>query len=517
MALAQKLALRQSQSLVMTQQLSQSIKLLTLSNIELNAFIDSQLEANPFLEVDHSVGETRAPDAEHASLEARAENAELKLDSSLETDAKRLSETLGTDVENAFPDDPSLRGNTQFEPRRDEQFRISSSGLPTSTSRGADDVDLGELTPQRLTLRDHLHSQLAIAAAPPRLHALAACLVDLLDDAGYLREDFNELSERLSVEPQEIDEALKLVQTFEPTGIGARSLSECLALQLREKNRLDPAMQLVLDNLHRLAKRDFVGLGLLTGLDVEELSEILQEVQALEPRPGSLFASENIADISPDVVVSEAPDGSWRVELNSETLPRVLVDQNYVAEVSKQADKGKDREFVTECLQNASWLTRSLDQRAHTILKVAREIVKKQDAFLVHGVRGLKPLTLQMIADEIDMHESSVSRVTSGKYMLTPRGMFELKYFFTTAITSTGDGDAHSSEAVRDRIKSMIDSETAATVLSDDAVVSALEAAGIKIARRTVAKYRDAMMIPSSVQRRREKQAEERARLREPA
>jgi len=506
MAFSQKLALRQSQSLLMTPQLSQSIKLLTMSNIELAAFIETELEKNPFLELERPRSGREEPPAPPAETNA-GDRKELNLDSGLETDARKIGEELGTDVENTFPDDPSLQPSRHKAGDVEDRFQVSREGLQTSVARSADDVSLCDLAPHRLTLAEHLHQQLAISAAPVQIHALATHIIDLLDESGYLRESADDLAGRLAVELADIETALGLVQGLEPCGVGARELSECLALQLADRGRLDPAIQTVLDNLDLLAKRDFVTLSRLSGLDMEDLTDILSEIRGLEPRPGTLFSDTDIAQVSPDVIVTEASDGSWRVELNAETLPRVLVNNTYVSEVGKQVGNQKDRDFVAECMQNANWLTRSLDQRAQTILKVAREVVKMQDSFLIDGVRGLKPLTLQMVADEIEMHESSVSRVTTGKYMLTPRGMFELKYFFTTAIAATDDGETHSSEAVRDRIKGLIDSETAKTVLSDDAIVNALEDSGIRIARRTVAKYRDAMQIPSSVQRRREKRA----------
>jgi len=214
-----------------------------------------------------------------------------------------------------------------------------------------------------------------------------------------------------------------------------------------------------------------------------------------------------VQPIVPDVFVRAYPDGTWTVELNSDTLPRVLVSQSYYAKISKTAKSDKERSFLSECLQTANWLTRALDQRARTILKVATEIVRQQDAFLAYGVQHLRPLNLRMIADAIGMHESTVSRVTANKYMATPRGIFELKYFFSSAIAAAGGGEAHSSEAVRHRIKEMIDAESPAAVLSDDTIVQRLHEAGVDIARRTVAKYRESMRIPSSVQRRREKQA----------
>jgi RNA polymerase sigma-54 factor len=231
------------------------------------------------------------------------------------------------------------------------------------------------------------------------------------------------------------------------------------------------------------------------------------EIRALDPHPGAAFEGGSTDTIVPDIEVRQAADGSWSVELNADTLPRVLVDQTYYAQVAAHARNQEERDFLSDCLQNANWLTRSLDQRAKTILRVASEIVRQQDAFLVQGVRHLRPLNLRTVADAIGMHESTVSRVTANKYMLTPRGVFELRYFFTGAIASAGGGDAHSSESVRDRIRQMIEEEKPLAVLSDDDIVDILKKGGVDIARRTVAKYREGMNIPSSVQRRREKRA----------
>ena len=278
-------------------------------------------------------------------------------------------------------------------------------------------------------------------------------------------------------------------------------------MQLREQNRYDPAMEALIDNLELLAKRDFQRLKTLCGVDLDDIKDMVLEIRKLNPRPGNVFGSVVVQPVVPDVSVRPAPDGTWLVELNTETLPRVLVNNQYYAEVSAESSRDEDKLYLSDCLSTATWLVKSLDQRARTILAVSREIVRQQDAFLVHGIEALRPITLKTVAEAINMHESTVSRVTSNKYMATPRGTFELKYFFTTAISSSEGGDAHSAEAVRHKIRELIDAETAKTVLSDDMIVDILREAGIDIARRTVAKYRESLGIPSSVQRRREKRA----------
>ena len=326
----------------------------------------------------------------------------------------------------------------------------------------------------------------------------------MADEAGYLQGDLAGLAERLGAPLELVEETLSVMQSFEPCGVLARNLRECLTLQLKELDRCDPVMAKLIGHLDLLAAHDIPALKRLCGVSDEDLADMILEVKRLNPKPGLKYGSSPTQPIVPDVLVRPLPDGSWHVELNSDTLPRVLVNQAYYARVSKTMRK-EDKSYLVDCLQTANWLVKSLDQRARTILKVAQEIVRQQDAFLTHGVRHLRPLILKTVADAISMHESTVSRVTANKYMATNRGLFELKYFFTSAIPAAGDGDAHSSEAVRHRIKEMIEAEDARDVLSDDKIVEKLRADGIDIARRTVAKYREALRIPSSVQRRREK------------
>jgi RNA polymerase sigma-54 factor len=301
-----------------------------------------------------------------------------------------------------------------------------------------------------------------------------------------------------------VEAVIAKLQGLEPAGVFARSLEECLALQLKDRNRFDPAMAALVAHLDLVAKRDHAALRQLCRVDLDDLKDMIAELRALNPKPGHAFGSEPVQPVIPDVLVRASPEGAWIIELNTETLPRVLINNQYLARVSSAA-RSEDKLYLSECQANATWLVKSLDQRAKTILKVAREIVRQQDAFLVLGVQHLRPLNLRNVAEAIEMHESTVSRVTSNKYMATPRGIFELKYFFTTAIASSdGDGDAHSAEAVRHRIKDLVAQE-GDDVLSDDTIVEKLKAQGVDIARRTVAKYREGLGIPSSVQRRRER------------
>lgn len=500
MALAAKLQLKQSQSLVMTPQLLQSIKLLQMTHLELERFIDDEIERNPLLaraeprDEGVDVQPSNTPRAEDTSNNSGETEAEWSSTS--------ISEKLDASLENIFPDDPGV--HQRLGPDLAAQWK-SAGG--SSAGTGTSDFDMDDMAAPATTLRDVVGEQIAFGFTDPQDRLIAQDLADALDEAGYLRAELSETANRLGVEENAVLRVLTACQAFDPPGVFARDLAECLSLQLTRHDRLDPAMHVLMQNLDLLARRDFQALKRLCQVDDEDLVDMAAEIRRLDPRPGLAFSSGSADTIVPDVEVRPAADGSWTVELNAEALPRVLVDQVYFAQVSGGTRNQDETRFLAECLQNATWLTRSLDQRARTILKVASEIVRQQDAFLLHGIRHLRPLNLRAIADAIGMHESTISRVTANKYMLTPRGVFELRYFFTAAIASVAGGDAHSSEAVRDRIRRLVEAETPVKVLSDDDIVDLLQRDGVEIARRTVAKYREAMGIASSVQRRREKRA----------
>jgi RNA polymerase sigma-54 factor len=411
-----------------------------------------------------------------------------------------MEEGLGTDLENVFPDDNAAK------PAAVEAAPPGYSEW-SGTSSGGEGYDLEAFVSAETTLADHLTEQMALAITDPAERMIGQYLVDMVDEAGYLTGDIDTVVDKLGTSPARVVALLERLQSFDPPGVFARNLTECLAIQLKDRDRYDPAMQALVQNLDLLAKRDLPALRRLCGVGDEDLAEMIAEIRNLNPKPGLAFGSAAVQPIVPDVFVKAAPDGTWQVELNSDTLPKVLINQRYYAKVSSTTRTDKDKAYLADCLQNATWLVRALDQRAKTILKVSGEIVRQQDAFFARGVEHLRPLNLKTVADAISMHESTVSRVTANKYMATSRGIFELKYFFTSAIAAADGGEAHSAEAVRHRIKQMIDGETARDVLSDDTIVDRLREAGIDIARRTVAKYREAMRIPSSVQRRREKKA----------
>jgi RNA polymerase sigma-54 factor len=511
MALSTKLELRQGQQLVMTPQLQQAIRLLQLSNIELMQYVETELERNPLLEQDESTenatrseienGEFTKPD-EPAAQPAQEENW---LD--LGKPVADVESTYDTDYDNVYPDAaPAEAGSGGGGGDNASGW----ANLRQRSSGSDDDVNLEAFVANDVSLRQHLSEQLQLVLKEPAERLIGQYLIDMVDDAGYLPADLSALPEKLGAPQELIDRVLASLQSLDPPGAFARSLQECLALQLKEQNRFDPVIAAFLANLHLLASHNFPALKKAVGVEMDELMEIVAEIKRLNPKPGLKYGSVQMQPVVPDVLVRQAPDGSWIIELNSDTLPRVLVNRNYLTCVPKGGGSAEDRNYLLECLQTANWLVKSLDQRARTILRVAEEIVRQQDGFFTHGVQHLRPLNLRTVADAISMHESTVSRVTSNKYIATPRGIFELKYFFTSAIASNEDGEAHSSEAVRHRIKQMIDGETPATVLSDDKIVEKLRADGIDIARRTVAKYREAMRIPSSVQRRRDKRLTER-------
>ncbi|WP_420960255.1 RNA polymerase factor sigma-54 [Brucella sp. IR073] len=501
MALSPKLDLRQSQSLVMTPQLMQSIRLLQMTHIELEHFIDLEIEKNPLLErVDEAEG-IEAGDAEIPRREEPGEAGDW-LEETGAPDAGVIAEAYDASMENVFPDDPGRYD--EIAPDLASQWKSAGGYGYASTGEG---FDIEQVTARRLSLREHVEEQILFTLRDPAERLIASDLADHLDELGYLRADLADVAVRLGVALPRVERVLAVLQGFDPPGLFARDLAECLGLQLKEKDRFDPAMQALVANLELLAKRDFQSLKRLCGVDEQDLLDMLAEIRLLDPKPGALFSAGAAEAIVPDIHVLPAPDGSWEIELNPAALPRVLVNHDYYTVVARGAGP-QDKDFLADCLQTANWLTRSLDQRARTILKVAREIVRRQDGFFTHGISHLRPLNLRMVADAIQMHESTVSRVTANKYMLTPRGVFELRYFFTAAIASAEEGcDAHSSEAVRHQIRRLIERETPDSILSDDAIVDILNREGVNIARRTVAKYREAMSIPSSIQRRREKKA----------
>lgn len=514
MALSTKLMMRQGQALVMTPQLLQAIKLLQFSNFELASFVQEELERNPLLERAEEVRSDDVAGSDGGSNDAAGENeaasgtdfndgAEADWSSdAFATDRSALEKSLGTELTNSFDED---RPATMAEAREFGAELGLSPGAWPGASGGFDGEAPGleSILSAEPSLREHLLAQLPLLVTAPVDRLIGHAVIDAIDEAGYFGDELADVAGRLGVPLERAERVLRLVQTLEPSGVGARGLAECLSIQLRERDRLDPAMAALVANLELVARRDIAGLRRVCGVDEDDVLEMIAEVKRLDPKPGRAFGASPIQPVVPDVNVRAAPDGSWLIELNSEALPRLLVNQTYAAKISRTRGSDADRTFMSGCLQTANWLTKSLEQRARTILKVASEIVRQQDGFFAQGVEHLRPLNLKTVAEATGMHESTVSRVTSNKYLSSPRGLFELKYFFTASIASNTGGGSHSAESVRFRIRQMIEREAVGSVLSDDAIVAKLKEANIDIARRTVAKYREGMRIPSSVERRR--------------
>jgi RNA polymerase sigma-54 factor len=524
MALGPRLDLRQSQQLVMTPQLQQAIKLLALSNMELEAVVSSEIEKNPLLEA----GETDASDVEVRDSEPTMDSdglsgdgeeqingnhrddfdgvPEIAADEALRTGGEEASAALDMDVDDSLFHHNGA-GDSVGEAHTGAGALDGSLGMNGVTGvAGGDGDDEASSFEQRFTapisLHDHLMAQAGVAFSTMTDMAIATHLIDLIDESGYLTGTIADVADRLQIDVKTVETVLFTIQTFDPVGVGARTLGECIALQAKEADRFDPAMAALINNLEILARGDMPALKRLCRVDHEDLADMIRELRSYNPKPGLIFGGERIQSVVPDIFVKKNATGSWAVELNAATLPRVLVNRSYYSELTSKAAGREDKLFLSDCLANASWLVKALDQRARTILKVTTELIRQQEEFFEQGVRHLKPLTLRTIAEAISMHESTVSRVTSNKYLSCSRGMFELKYFFTSAIQST-DGGTASAESVKSRIKELIDGERIDAILSDDQIVDMLQRDSLDIARRTVAKYREALRIPSSVQRRR--------------
>jgi len=487
MALGPRLDLRQSQQLVMTPQLRQAIKLLQSSNIEVTAFVEEELERNPLLERDERA--EPGPDAGRSTdpLPVQAE----------------APDAAAAAVSDALPSEAAAPLDAEWD-------NVYDAGSPPTGRGGRADFDddisgIDAMAAPEQNLREHIGEQVRLTFAAPQERMIAANLLALVDAAGRLTIPDATIAAALGCDEAVVTAVRRRMQRFDPVGMFCADLRECLMVQLQDRNRFDPAMAALLDNLEMLARRDLRGLQAVCGVDAEDIVDMVAELKRLDPKPGASFDAPPALTLVPDVLMRRGPADDWIVELNPETLPRLLINRGFHARAVVGAKSRDEKAWLAERFQTASWLVKSLEQRATTILKVSAEIVRRQDGFFRHGVAHLRPLILRDVAEEVGMHESTVSRVTSNKAIATPRGTFELKYFFTTAIAGTAGGEAVSAEAVRHRIKAMVDAETPADILSDDAIVERLRTEGVDIARRTVAKYRDALRIPSSVQRKREK------------
>jgi RNA polymerase sigma-54 factor len=475
-ALGPQIQLRQSQQLVMTPQLTQAIKLLTLSNLELESVLAEEIAKNPLLEMGSS------EDSESVGDEAVEESATPSLTDEL--------------IPGASEDDRPL--DYDFESQALETDSFTDVTVSSGNDQG---FDFDRLEASESSLAEHLLAQLHGTSGPTAL--LAEIMVEQLDPNGYLSTSLGDIAADAGATIAEAGQALALVQDLDPPGVGARNLSECLALQAKAADRYDPAMARLIDNLDLLAKGRLKDLRRICGVDDEDLADMIQELRAYDPKPGGRFNTEGSEQVTPDVFVRRTR-GGYSVELNTAALPRLLVNRRYYQELKSGPQDKNSKAWLSECLATANWLVRALDQRARTIVKVVSEIVKTQQGFFDSGPEALKPLTLRQVADAIEMHESTVSRVTSNKYLLCDRGLFELKYFFSSGVASSdGEGEGASAEAVKTAIRDIIEREH--DILSDDAIAALLKQRGFDCARRTVVKYRESMGIGSSVQRRRQR------------
>ncbi|MEK6541073.1 MAG: RNA polymerase factor sigma-54 [Pseudomonadota bacterium] len=495
MALSPRLDLRQSQSLVMTPQLQQAIRLLTLSNLELEAALADEIAKNPLLDSGSEGIEEQTP--------ARGADAAVATDTLFESGVGAAEQTLDADyAAETFHHDSASDSEWKDAPRVAEG--PSSGGeIPSGSSGSGEAIDFDSFGGPDETLHDHLLAQAGEALSGIDFD-IARILIESIDEAGYLDANLSELAIRLGLPTARLEAVLTHIQSFDPSGVGVRSLSECIAIQARDADRYDPMMARLIDNLDLLARGEIARLRRMCGADEEDMTDMIRELRGYDPKPGLRFSSDEATPITPDLFVRPTPSG-WAVEINSATLPRVLVNRQYYAELSRVAGKGAQKAWLTECLASANWLIKALDQRQQTIIKVGFEIVRQQEGFFLHGVDALKPLTLHQVAETVGLHESTISRVTSNKYLSCPRGIFELKYFFSSGVMGQDGEGGMSAEAVKGRIKALIDAEDGKAILSDDALVELLVKDGCEIARRTVAKYREAMGIGSSVQRRRAK------------
>lgn len=516
MSIAPRLELRQHQALVLTPQLQQAIKLLQLSNTELSAYIETELEKNPLLDRDDGTGPSEPSAFETTDFESNSPGPGSEALEASETTQTSLLDSLEQHNVDDLPDASSTPLDTDYDSRYDSvpdnQWNNTDTAFsnwgPGGNTRFDDEYNsLENRLVSKPTLRQHLLNQLSVDIENPKEKLIAAHMVELLDDSGYLSTPLQEIAFQLGTGPDEVEKVLTRLQGFDPLGVFARNLRECFALQLREKDRLDPVMALFLDNLELLAKHDLVGLMKACQCDQDDITDMIAEIRALNPRPASSFEQVTVEPVIPDVLINADGKGGWHVELNNDALPKVLVNSNYYNHVTGMKLDRDELSYLSEQYQTANWLAKALQQRATTILRVASEIARLQDDFFRRGIGGLRPLVLKDVASAIEMHESTVSRVTNSKFMATPRGTFELKFFFSSSVggNGIGGGKSHSAPSVKARIKALINGEPPKRPFSDDALVRLLKEEEIQIARRTVAKYREAIGIGSSSQRKKEK------------
>jgi RNA polymerase sigma-54 factor len=508
MALTPRLDIKQSQSLVLTPQLQQAIKMLQLSSIELVEFVAEEVAQNPILEYSDASPERNDLEKDNdADKDKAPQNKDTKTTDDFLKDHSPISTEKDTPLDTDYSEMYDDSASDQMGTLPEQNLGLNGSNMITGGSGNFDfsDTTFEQKQSDTLSLKSHLEEQLVLLNAAPYEKIIIQYLIGLMDEAGYITEETHLIAERCGCDVEDIERIFKIAQTLEPLGVFARSLSECLKIQQIQADRYDPAMEIFLDNLEMLGERKFSDLRKLCNVSKEDFLDMVEEIKSLNPKPGLEFGEEVVFTVIPDVFVKKSPKGKWFVELNNDTLPKVLVNNRYLKEVGSDNIKKEDKDYIDECVSKANWLVKALDQRANTILKVSSELVRLQKRFLNEGIQYLAPINLKTIAEAIEMHESTVSRVTANKYIATPRGIFEMKFFFTTAIGSLDSDNQHSSRSIKYKIKQLIDDEDPKKILSDDKIVEVIRAEGIDIARRTVAKYRESLEIPSSIIRRRMK------------
>ena len=475
MQISQNLKLKQSQSLVMTPQLQQAIKLLQLTNLELTDLVEKELEENPFLEDQSSEEEKTVSDEEEITK---------NIDDSFNNGDSISDEPYNHDYENRWDNDTNV-GNSK---NHSEEYNDPGTIIERTQS-------------DMISLKTILLNQAQLEFSDSEEKEMAEILIDYVDPSGLIKEDILEISSFSGFPLERIENVLCRMQTFEPSGVFARNLKECLIIQLKNIDSYNKTNQTIIENLELLGNGNLKGLQKITGLTEENLRTEIKLIRSLNPKPGTIYdeGGHNIAH--PDVIVTKNRD-EWNVELNNSTLPKVCVNDSYVKEIEKLECKDSDKKYINESLNSARWLIKAIEQRNITTLKISSEIINQQKDFFEKGKKFLKPMILKDVAKKINMHESTVSRVTSEKLMMTPIGIFEMKIFFSASINSINSGESHSAESVRESLRKIISDEPCESPLSDEMLVSRLKGEGINLARRTVAKYRELLNIPASSVRR---------------
>lgn len=475
MQISQNLKLKQSQSLVMTPQLQQAIKLLQLTNLELTDLVEKELEENPFLENQNHEEEKTVSDEEDITK---------NIDDSFNNGDSISDEPYNHDYENRWDNDTNV-GNSK---NHSEDYNDPGTIIERTQS-------------DKISLKTILLNQAQLEFSDSEEKEIAEILIDYVDPSGLIKEDILEISSFSGFSLERIENVLCRMQTFEPSGVFARNLKECLIIQLKNIDSYNKTNQTIIENIELLGNGNLKGLKKITGLSDENLKTEIKLIRSLNPKPGTIYdeGGHNIAH--PDVIVTKNKD-EWNVELNNSTLPKVCVNDSYVKEIEKLECKDSDKKYINESLNSARWLIKAIEQRNITTLKISSEIINQQKDFFEKGKKFLKPMILKDVATKINMHESTVSRVTSEKLMMTPIGMFEMKIFFSASINSINSGESHSAESVRESLRKIISDEPCESPLSDEMLVSRLKGEGINLARRTVAKYRELLNIPASSVRR---------------